>query len=286
MSDNKETKQEWAPARIWLQRGVGDDGSHTWCSDSQGEHEQAEYVRVDVQAPAVEAGARDESVSMIQTLMLDWINARAGKEAKAVWNRIEEKLVALDRASDAEAGEPIDYDRVVQICEAHGIGLPVDCIKMVVEIIRLAAPQPAIEPASSCDPADTVNQFAQTKGYHDGIHAIQAAPSASEQQAESLRRAVKAVVAMLKDGEYAEHWADAEAPGDADAADLEAAITELVSESHDGSEQQVARGLRDEQRRMLIRVSECLYVAGYQGLSGELVNAFSALLTAKGDGHA
>lgn len=60
MSDNKETKQAWAPDRIWLQRGVGDDGSHTWCSDSQDEHEQAEYVRVDVQAPAVET--RDDKM--------------------------------------------------------------------------------------------------------------------------------------------------------------------------------------------------------------------------------
>lgn len=157
---------------------------------------------------SIEAGVPDDRVSMIQTLMLDWINVRAGKEAKAVWNRIEEKLVALahaseaakpsgddsrekiaralhypacwdtaayptlesaaweaiacaklgcstcDSASEAAVGEPIDYARVVQICEAHGIGLPVDCIEMVVEIIRLAAPQPASEPASSCDPAD------------------------------------------------------------------------------------------------------------------------------------
>lgn len=53
------------------------------------------------QAPAVEAGARDERVSMIQTLMLDWINAKPGDDAKAVWNRIEEKLAALTRASEA-----------------------------------------------------------------------------------------------------------------------------------------------------------------------------------------
>jgi hypothetical protein len=46
---------------------------------------------------------------------------------------------ASERAAE-DAGGAIDYDRVVQICEAHGIGLPVDCIEMVVEIIRLAAP--------------------------------------------------------------------------------------------------------------------------------------------------
>jgi Lar family restriction alleviation protein len=54
------------------------------------------------------------------------------------WNR---------RAAQPPAAEGaiVDYDRVVQICDAHGIGLPVDCVEMVVEIIRLAAP------ASSAD---------------------------------------------------------------------------------------------------------------------------------------
>lgn len=47
---------------------------------------------------------------------------------------------AASPATPAQSGEPIDYDRVVSICDAHGIGLPVDCIEMVVEIIRLAAP--------------------------------------------------------------------------------------------------------------------------------------------------
>ncbi|GAA7772036.1 hypothetical protein RN01_06925 [Cupriavidus sp. SHE] len=39
---------EWAPKRIWLQRGVGEGGSHTWCEDSQEpEHEEASYIRED-----------------------------------------------------------------------------------------------------------------------------------------------------------------------------------------------------------------------------------------------
>jgi len=36
-----------------------------------------------------------------------------------------------------------DYDDVVSICDAHGIGLPVDCIEMVVEIVRHAISQGA-----------------------------------------------------------------------------------------------------------------------------------------------
>ncbi|HEX8894420.1 MAG TPA: hypothetical protein VF783_13910 [Terriglobales bacterium] len=40
--------QHWAPARIWLQQGYGDEGTHTWCSHPTGEDlEEAEYVRVD-----------------------------------------------------------------------------------------------------------------------------------------------------------------------------------------------------------------------------------------------
>lgn len=44
---------DWAPNRIWLQRGVGEEGSHTWCEDQIGEDslgdeiEEAEYVRAD-----------------------------------------------------------------------------------------------------------------------------------------------------------------------------------------------------------------------------------------------
>lgn len=44
--------------------------------------------------------------------------------------------------ADVRAAEALDYDRVVSICDAHGIGLPVDCVEMVVEIVRHAAPPP------------------------------------------------------------------------------------------------------------------------------------------------
>ncbi|WP_244109895.1 hypothetical protein [Burkholderia ambifaria] len=43
-------------------------------------------------------------------------------------------------AAGQEATEAYDYDDVVSICDAHGIGLPVDCIEMVVEIVRHSAP--------------------------------------------------------------------------------------------------------------------------------------------------
>jgi hypothetical protein len=36
----------------------------------------------------------------------------------------------------------IDYDGIVSICDAHGIGLPVDCVEMVVEIVRHATAHP------------------------------------------------------------------------------------------------------------------------------------------------
>lgn len=55
-----------------------------------------------------------------------------------------------DHIADERKLVAVDYDRVVSICEAHGIGLPVDCIEMVVEIIRLAASPAA--PAQSGAP--------------------------------------------------------------------------------------------------------------------------------------
>lgn len=63
-----------------------------------------------------------------------WDNTDYGAMADA-WDAQE---IAREQAEEALA--PIDYDRVVQICEAHGICLPVDCVEMVVEIIRHAAP--------------------------------------------------------------------------------------------------------------------------------------------------
>jgi hypothetical protein len=36
----------------------------------------------------------------------------------------------------------VDYDGVVSICDAHGICLPVDCVDMVVEIVRHATAHP------------------------------------------------------------------------------------------------------------------------------------------------
>lgn len=51
---------------------------------------------------------------------------------------------AAPSAPDAQqSSEPVDYDRVVSICDAHGICLPVDCVEMVVEIIRHAVPDAA-----------------------------------------------------------------------------------------------------------------------------------------------
>lgn len=56
----------WAPARIWLQRGVGEEGSHTWCEDSITEDsigdpiEQAEYVRTD--CVTVKVSVTDETL--------------------------------------------------------------------------------------------------------------------------------------------------------------------------------------------------------------------------------
>lgn len=60
-----------------------------------------------VQAVQAEAVRVSDAVAMIQTLMIDWINATPGDGAKAVWNRIEEKLVALAARSGDDAAQAI-----------------------------------------------------------------------------------------------------------------------------------------------------------------------------------
>lgn len=65
----------------------------------------------------------------------------------AIFARQGRTTAAQPVADDTSATvEPLDYDGVVSICEAHGIGLPVDCIEMVVEIIRLTA---ALKPVAA-----------------------------------------------------------------------------------------------------------------------------------------
>lgn len=168
-------KKDWAPARIWLQRGVGDDGSHTWCSDSQGEHEQAEYVRVDVQAPAVEAGARDERASCASfkcaLAQRDDVPCRDGECERAqidgapCWED-ECDIVTRGRAAPSSASEAAEVPAGYKLVPAEptvemlNAALPHDVTfghgfkRRIYQEMIAAAPQPAIEPASSCDPAD------------------------------------------------------------------------------------------------------------------------------------
>ncbi|MDE1179444.1 hypothetical protein [Paraburkholderia sp.] len=69
------------------------------------------------------------------------------RAARLAWNAALASRAAIPDAAQA----PVDYDRVVQICEAHGIGLPVDCVEMVVKIIRHAAP---VAPTPETDKRD------------------------------------------------------------------------------------------------------------------------------------
>lgn len=43
-----------------------------------------------------------------------------------------------EKTATADERSAFDYDDVVSICDAHGIGLPVECIEMVVEIVKHA----------------------------------------------------------------------------------------------------------------------------------------------------
>lgn len=48
--------KNWAPDRIWLQRDIGDNGSHTWCDSSIGDDiEEVEYVLADSPTPGADA---------------------------------------------------------------------------------------------------------------------------------------------------------------------------------------------------------------------------------------
>lgn len=92
-----------------------------------------------------------------QWLWVTWNAARAAPAAPTAEGRADDNEIACSScgltmcqsrslARPQEAAEPVDYERVVSICDAHGIGLPVDCVEMVVEIIRHAAPpQPAVQ---------------------------------------------------------------------------------------------------------------------------------------------
>ncbi|WP_414446828.1 hypothetical protein AB4851_08585 [Burkholderia sp. 22PA0099] len=59
----------WAPSRIWLQRGQGPADSHTWHSDSIGDVQEAEYVRVGDQAVAADGAATPSERAVIDMLI-------------------------------------------------------------------------------------------------------------------------------------------------------------------------------------------------------------------------
>jgi hypothetical protein len=71
----------------------------------------------------------------------DQFGARPGDDKNKILVDVFMAHVAAPAQAEQQGdGGAIDYDAVVSICDAHGIGLPVDCVEMVVEIIRHALP--------------------------------------------------------------------------------------------------------------------------------------------------
>lgn len=87
--------------------------------------------------PAVAMGWKLVPVEPTEEMILAGLQGDVPKDAYA--RDIYEAMLAAAPAAPAQSGEPVGYDGIVSICDAHGIGLPVDCIEMVVEIIRLAS---------------------------------------------------------------------------------------------------------------------------------------------------
>ena len=171
MSDNKETKQ--APAveagarddvvaalrelvRLKDLKGEAETHPHPERSEGWKEHKRlapqawanarAALARASEAATPADDDTR-ERIARALHYPACWDTAAYPTLESAAWEAIAcAKLgcSTCDSASEAAAAEPVDYDRVVQVCEAHGICLPIDCVEMVVEIIRLAAPQPAL----------------------------------------------------------------------------------------------------------------------------------------------
>ncbi|WP_186166492.1 DUF551 domain-containing protein [Burkholderia gladioli] len=101
---------------------------------------------------APQPATADEQRAAFEAWFADAWNAYPDKEttseikskvwALKAWRHLPPRAAASQPAAAAgqEATEAFDYDDVVSICDAHGIGLPVDCIEMVVEIVRHSAP--------------------------------------------------------------------------------------------------------------------------------------------------
>ncbi|VWB16532.1 hypothetical protein BLA14095_00483 [Burkholderia lata] len=94
-------------------------------------------------APADELAAMPFGVWFSARLDEGTLDTHDRKCAEFVYESLTTARAAASQpaaAAGQEAAEAFDYDDVVSICDAHGIGLPVDCIEMVVEIVRHAAP--------------------------------------------------------------------------------------------------------------------------------------------------
>ena len=91
------TDTTWAPPRIFLQREMGEQGSHTWCEDSINECEQVEYVRVDADIAEMRA------VIDLVAVKVGGLFACMGHGMKVSGTMIEEAQAAADAAFDLSA---------------------------------------------------------------------------------------------------------------------------------------------------------------------------------------
>ena len=95
-------------------------------------------------------------------------NSTTRERAIAAWTR---RAPTAEQAEAVRVAEPVDYDGVISICDAHGIGLPVDCIEMVVEIIRHAARSGDDAAQSWINVADQLPRAEWDKYYQDDFSA-------------------------------------------------------------------------------------------------------------------
>ena len=113
----------WAPRRIWLQRGAGEEGTHTWCDHEVNEgHDEVAYVREDRKRDACDAQDEDEPAP-VEHALLHWSMTQAREGCEVT----DEKRAAFRAGYAAAKREPAWCEECGDAITAHDPGICGTC---------------------------------------------------------------------------------------------------------------------------------------------------------------
>lgn len=170
-----EEPHEWAPDRIWLQNGLGDDGSHTWCADSiGGDVQEAEYVRVgaqDVIAPVAAPASKGVIAAALAVIECDRAQVLTDAHIDALDNaiKIQRGEIELPVAAQAVAADGAQAVRRTQHAEGCRSQECEDCKWAQREGVSMCEGCERLAERAAVSPATADERAVPDDGFYAGV---------------------------------------------------------------------------------------------------------------------